>query len=150
MQILGRSGDLRGCLPKGAPTCLPPSAFTASSSPSPTISSSPTTKGTAFGGGRFPSVSEKAHWMFGQKGMQQARRSISQFLLQSRWGHYEDQGGGLSPWPPSASQKSGQKRIHHNSDSNHQLWCLDTLSRCMRLMFGKGTSKKIRRPLPVG
>ena len=47
--------------------------------------------------------------MLGQKGMQQAQQSISQFLLHSCWGHYEDRQGGGGGCPPQGVTKCPAK-----------------------------------------
>ena len=66
-------------------------------------------------------------------------RVISQFRLHGNRGHYEDRG---SLWPPWSHEMSGQKIMHRNSNSKYQLRCLNTLSQCIQVMVGKGTSKR--------
>ena len=69
--------------------------------------------------------------MLGQKGMQQAWKKINQFLLHGSQGQYEDQGGVYGP-PWASRNVRPEKRIHsHHRNSNPQIRCLNTLSRCI-------------------
>ena len=74
------------------------------------------------GGGRGGGVLDLGVWCA------PAAIGSKQFRLRSNQGHYEDRG---SLWPPHRHEMSGQKGVHSDRNSNHQLRCHNKLSQCI-------------------